>query len=118
MAQLEGLLDLSKFAVRIERRDMPRLVETLRAIPAERVAAMQAELAKVWERYTYSGLFKREYLLQDSPPDAATAARVGVLPKRRVHGRRSHTPAGRAAASYRLLDPKPPPLVLRSAGKP
>jgi hypothetical protein len=78
--QLEGQLDLSKFTIRIDRSELPRLVETLRAVPPARVAEMQAELAKVWERFTYSGLFKREFAMQDRPPHALTQRRVGVVP--------------------------------------
>jgi len=62
--QLEGVLDVSRFSVRIARDEIPRLVDILRAIPEARVARMQAELAKVWERFTYSGLFKREFASQ------------------------------------------------------
>ena len=38
---------MSRFAIRIERDQLPRLVEMLRAIPPERVTQMRAELAKV-----------------------------------------------------------------------
>ena len=57
-----------------------QIVEILRAMPPAKVAAMQAELAKVWERYTYSGLFKREHAMQIRAPDSLTRARIGIPP--------------------------------------
>ena len=78
--QMEGMLNLSKFAIRVERSELGGLADRLRAIPRARVAEMQAELAKVWERYTYSALFKREFAMQDRPSDATTRARVGAPP--------------------------------------
>jgi len=80
--QLEGILNISAFAVRIEREQLPRIVTILQSIPPPTVRAMQTELAKVWERFTYSGLFKRELQMQARPPDALTAARVGKPPQR------------------------------------
>ena len=78
--QMEGMLDLSKFAIRVERHELGGLADRLRSIPPAKVREMQGELAKVWERYTYSSLFKREFAMQDRPPDATTRARVGVPP--------------------------------------
>ena len=107
--QLEGLVDLSKIAVRaypwtahahthtlhqprrahrmypcvqvrIERHELPHLVEILRALSPSKVASMQAEIAKVWERYTYSGLFKREHAMQIGAPDDLARSRVGIPP--------------------------------------
>ena len=42
--QLEGVLDLSKFGIRIARSDIPKIVDILRAIPAAKVKQMQAEV--------------------------------------------------------------------------
>ena len=63
-AQLEDVLEISRYAVRVERDELPNLIDKLRAISPREVQRMQAELRTVWERYTYSGLFKREYRLQ------------------------------------------------------
>ena len=62
--QLEGVLDVTKFSVRVPRDQLPKLLDILRAIPKAKVREMQGELAKVWERYTYSSVYKREYGLQ------------------------------------------------------
>ena len=78
--QLEGVLNMSAFSVRIPRADLPRIVKILQAIPPATIQAMQAEMAKIWERFTYSGLFKRELQLQLLPPDALTKSRVGAPP--------------------------------------
>ena len=78
--QMEGMLDLSKFAVRVERHELGGLADRLRSIPKHQVEAMQAELSKVWERYTYSALFKREFAMQDRPPDDMARGRVGAPP--------------------------------------
>ena len=66
--------------VRIERHELPNLVEILRALSPSKVASMQAEIAKVWERYTYSGLFKREHAMQIGAPDDLARSRVGIPP--------------------------------------
>ena len=42
--QLEGVLDLSRFGVRVARDDIPKLVDILRAIPQAKVERMQAEV--------------------------------------------------------------------------
>ena len=80
--QLEGLLNMSRFAIRIERADLPKIVRTLQSIPKANIREMQSELGKVWERFTYSGLFKHEFQLQRSPPDDLAASRFGVVPQR------------------------------------
>ena len=80
--QLEGVLDVAKFSLRVERQQLPSLVELLRAVPPQRVAELQAELAKVWERFTYAASFKREHRMQASPPDERARARVGRRPDR------------------------------------
>ena len=93
-AQLEGVLDFERFALRVERHELPSLIDRLRAIPPPTLAAMQAQLRTVWERFTYSGLFKREYRLQltarQAPPAerARLAARLGAtsLEDQRVFG--------------------------------
>lgn len=56
LAPWENVLNFTAFAVRLPRRDLPRLPELLRAIPDARVAEMQAALGRVWERFTYSSL--------------------------------------------------------------
>jgi len=76
--QLEDVLNVSAYSIRLSRAQLPRLVDILRAVPAHGVARMQAELAKVWERYTYSSLFKQEYrrqlLAEAHEPRAAHSA--------------------------------------------
>ena len=52
----ETVLNFSAFAVRIPRNQLPQLPQILRAIPPERVRAMQAALSRVWERFTFSSL--------------------------------------------------------------
>ncbi len=54
------MLDYSRFAVRLRRSDLPRMVEILRAIPPERVLALRSGLASVWERFTYSFIARAE----------------------------------------------------------
>ena len=44
------------FALRLPRAKLPRLAEELRAVPPERVAALQAGGRRVWERFTFSSL--------------------------------------------------------------
>merc|ERR1712183_332420 len=51
----------------------------LRSVSPARVRDLQAEIAKVWERFTYSGLFKHEYRMQRRPPDELVRSRVGRL---------------------------------------
>ena len=94
--QLEGVLDLPKFALRLERHQLPRIVEIREAVPRAAVAAMQAELAKVWERFTYSGLFKRAHMMQLRPPDALVRSRLGRQPA--CLGQRRSAPRHTAAA--------------------
>lgn len=48
----------------------------LRVFPLLRAAPC----CQVWERYTYSALFKRELAMQQRPPDEITRARVGSPP--------------------------------------
>ena len=52
----ESMLNFEAYAVRIPRRDIHRLPDILRAIPADKVTAMQTALGQVWERFTYSSL--------------------------------------------------------------
>ena len=52
----ENVLDFNSFAVRVARADLPMLPTILRNISAQRVDAMQAAMARVWERFTYSSL--------------------------------------------------------------
>ena len=76
-AQLEGVLDMAAFAVRVERHELGGLIERLRAISPAQLEAMRAQLRTVWERFTYSGLFKREYQLQLGA-DKAARPRLGA----------------------------------------
>ena len=46
-----SVLDWSRFSVRVKRAQVPELPAILRAIPPAKVAAMQARLAEVKERY-------------------------------------------------------------------
>lgn len=50
------MLDFDSFALRLPRAKLPRLAEELRAVPPERVAALQAGGRRVWERFTFSSL--------------------------------------------------------------
>ncbi len=86
--QLEDVLNISAYSLRVDRSDLPRLVHILRSVPPHRVRQMQAELARVWERYTYSRLFKRDYALRDGAhAHEASRARLGTLPSsERAHG--------------------------------
>jgi len=52
----EDVLDFDSFALRLPRAKLPRLAEELRAVPPERVAALQAGGRRVWERFTFSSL--------------------------------------------------------------
>ena len=65
----ENVLNFSAYAVRIERAQMHRLPEILRSISPQRVRAMQAALARVWERFTYSslGIAERDRRCAESP---------------------------------------------------
>jgi hypothetical protein len=45
--QLEGVLNMSAFSVRISRADLPRIVKILQAIPPATIQALQAEMAKI-----------------------------------------------------------------------
>ena len=50
------MLDFASFAVRVERKDLPRLPQILRAIPPHKIVSMQRAIARVWERYSYSSI--------------------------------------------------------------
>ena len=52
----ERELNFSAFGVRIPRAQLPQLPVILRMIPPTRVAAMQAALNTVWERFTFSSI--------------------------------------------------------------
>ena len=56
VAPWEDVLDFSSFALRLNRSQLAELPQILRDIPATKVAAMQASLGRVWERFTYSSL--------------------------------------------------------------
>ena len=49
------MLDASAYSIRVPRADMPRLLEILRAIPANKVATMQRALRRAWPRFSYLG---------------------------------------------------------------
>lgn len=44
------MLDFSQFSLRIAQKDIPRVVEILKAVPQDKIASMQAALHKVWHR--------------------------------------------------------------------
>ena len=50
---------------------MPRLFEILRAVPPERVAAMQATLRQIWPRFSYIDTFAAERARRAAWVDAA-----------------------------------------------
>ncbi|KAL1523164.1 hypothetical protein AB1Y20_018119 [Prymnesium parvum] len=56
LVPFENVLNFSLFAIRLRRKDLPRLPEILRTIPSERVKQLQHGLSRVWERFTYSSL--------------------------------------------------------------
>ena len=73
------MLDFDSFALRLPRAKLPRLAEELRAVPPERVAALQAGGRRVWERFTFSslGLAEKRQLAEEasaeSPPPSSSA---------------------------------------------
>lgn len=59
----ENVLDYGAFAVRIAEADVPRLPKLLRALPADRVAKLQAGLERVRSRFGYASLARNELRL-------------------------------------------------------
>jgi hypothetical protein len=57
----ENVLDFHAYAVRIARKDLPRLPDILRAIAPERIEQMRRAMDRVWERFTYSSLVLAEH---------------------------------------------------------
>ena len=55
---------LSRFANLVPRERMGSLLQTLRAVPPARLAAMQAALRDAWPRFAYLGLVVREHARQ------------------------------------------------------
>ena len=56
----ESVLEWEQYAVRVERRQMPRLLEILRAVGDGEVRARRAALQRVWSRFAYSGVIAAE----------------------------------------------------------
>ena len=56
----ENVLNFTSFAIRLPRNQLHRMIDILKAIPQERIKAMQAKLSVVWERFTFSSLVKAE----------------------------------------------------------
>ncbi|KAG2424765.1 hypothetical protein HXX76_014189 [Chlamydomonas incerta] len=52
----ESILDVPNFSVRVAQKDMKEVINILKAVPADRIKAMQANLAKVWMRYRWLGV--------------------------------------------------------------
>jgi len=85
----EGYLDVDAIAVRHPRREIHSLVETLRAIPPERIAKMRVAGARVWHRFAWLGYFAAErereraglVRLDDKFRDAETLGKIAG-----VHG--------------------------------
>ena len=50
MIQTTGIIDYSKFALRIPEADMLELPQILQAVPRQHIQEMQLSLAKVWHR--------------------------------------------------------------------
>ena len=140
-------MDIGRYTVRVERHELPQLIDRLRAIPPReghrlhhsstqlhhtpqaepnphpnpqpstlnlhhhahphphprprprQVQRMQAELRTVWERYTYSGLFKREYRLQ------LAASQLTPKAKRRRLTARLGAPSLQDKHSFAPLEP-------------
>ncbi|PSC76549.1 exostosin-like glycosyltransferase [Micractinium conductrix] len=51
----ESVVDISQFAIRVPEADADKLPEILLAVSGERREEMQRALARVWNRYAYSG---------------------------------------------------------------
>lgn len=64
----EAALDAPSYSIRVPRASLPSLVTHLRALPAERVAALQAGLRRVWPRFTYLGNVVAEMTRRHEPP--------------------------------------------------
>lgn len=47
------MLNWEDFAVKLEKKDIPRIAEILRAIPEEVVRAKQKACREVWTRFTW-----------------------------------------------------------------
>lgn len=54
--KLYGLIDYAAISVRIAEADIERVPEILLAIPDERIAEMQGNIAKVWHRLQYGSV--------------------------------------------------------------
>eukprot|EP00798_Chlamydomonas_sp_ICE-L_P012372 gene12372-15557_t len=50
----EGVVDWSKFSIRVKQSELHRTAEILTAISDERVEEMQKALTKVWHRFAYA----------------------------------------------------------------
>ena len=70
----ESVLDAAAFSLRVSRVEMPSLLQTLRAVPPERVARMQRALAAVWPRFSYLGVAAAEAARRQLPVPAVVAA--------------------------------------------
>lgn len=62
----ENVLNYAAFAVRVAEADLPRLPAILRAIPPERVAALQRGVKAVRQRFTYGSLAPNELRISPS----------------------------------------------------
>jgi hypothetical protein len=69
---LDELLDWESFSVRIDEEDVPNLPALLEAIPAERIADMQAQLACAWPRWLFSSVLGA-YGGEDGGEDAVSS---------------------------------------------
>ena len=108
----ESVLDASAFSLRVPRAQMARLVEILRAIPAERVASMQAALAATWPRFSYLSVAANEARRRGLPLPAvaeAAAERDAVATLLQVLRARLALRSARAAAAS-SAHPLPSPL--------
>jgi len=71
-APWETVLDWRAYSLRVPRERMGGLFDELKALPTERVAALQAGVRDVWPRFTYLSTFAAER--------ARRAATVGTAP--------------------------------------
>jgi hypothetical protein len=74
----ENVLNYSAFSIRIAEKDVPRLPAILRAVPPERIATLQAGLARVRSRFGYGSLARNELRLWPAGPQRNVLFKLAV----------------------------------------
>ena len=74
----ENVLNYSAFSIRIAEKDVPRLPAILRAVPPERIATLQAGLARVRSRFGYGSLARNELRLWPAGPQRNVLLKLAV----------------------------------------